>query len=196
VIKLTLKSTLKSIKLNESTISMVLGAIVIIVVGLLVVNYFKGLDEGTTLPTGEQTEAVQGPTVTREGQTYHIVQANDNLWRIAERYFNSGYNWVDIASANNLNNPGFLSTGEELIIPKVVSRQPTVELASNSTLGNSTVNINPISGATYEVVTGDNLWDIAVRAYSDGYRWTDIARENNLENPSLIHPGNVLSLPR
>jgi len=196
VIKLTLKSTLKSIKLNESTISMVLGAIVIIVVGLLVVNYFKGLDEGTTLPTGEQTEAVQGPTVTREGQTYHIVQANDNLWRIAEKYYDSGYNWVDIASANNLTNPGLLSTGEELFIPKVVSRQPTVELASNTTIEEPTGNMNPILGATYEVVIGDNLWDIAVRAYSDGYRWTDIARENNLTNPGLIHPGNVLSLPR
>ena len=175
---------------------MVLGAIVIIVVGLLVVNYFKGLDEGTTLPTGEQTEAVQGPTVTREGQTYHIVQANDNLWRIAEKYYDSGYNWVDIASANNLTNPGLLSTGEELFIPKVVSRQPTVELASNTTIEEPTGNMNPILGATYEVVIGDNLWDIAVRAYSDGYRWTDIARENNLTNPGLIHPGNVLSLPR
>jgi len=174
VIKLTLKSTLKSIKLNESTISMVLGAIVIIVVGLLVVNYFKGLDQGTTLPTGEQTEVVQGPTISREGQTYHVVQANDNLWKIAERYYDSGYNWV----------------------PNVPPRQTTVVLSSNTTIEEPTGNMNPISGATYEVVAGDNLWEIAVRAYGDGYRWVDIARENNLVNPNIIHPGNILSLPR
>ena len=175
---------------------MVLGAIVIIVVGLLVVNYFKGLDQGTTLPTGEQTEVVQGPTISREGQTYHVVQANDNLWKIAERYYDSGYNWVDIAGANNLSNPGLLSAGTELIIPNVKPRQTTVVLASNTTIEEVTDNMNPISGATYEVIAGDNLWEVAVRAYGDGYRWVDIARENNLVNPNIIHPGNVLSLPR
>jgi len=175
---------------------MALGAIVIIVVGLLVVNYFKGLDQGTTLPTGEQTEVVQGPTISREGQTYHVVQANDNLWRIAEKYYDSGYNWVDIAGANNLPNPGLLSKGNELIIPNVDPRQTTVVLASNTTIEELTGNVNPISGATYEVVAGDNLWEIAVRAYGDGYRWVYIARENNLVNPNIIHPGNVLSLPR
>jgi len=54
----------------------------------------------------------------------------------------------------------------------------------------------PISGATYEVVRGDNLWKIAVRAYGDGYRWVEIARENKLTNPNLIHTGNILILPR
>lgn len=46
------------------------------------------------------------------------------------------------------------------------------------------------------MVKGDHLWGIAVRAYGDGYKWVEIARENNLVNPNLIHPGNVLSLPR
>lgn len=174
---------------------MALGAIVIVVVGLLVVNYFKGLDQGATLPTGEQTEMVEGPTITRSGQTYHIIQANDNLWKIAERYYDSGYNWVDIASANNVSNPGFIATGQELVIPDVAPKQATVVVTS-TTLGDSTQSTLPISGATYEVAKGDNLWNIAVRAYQDGYRWVDIARENDLLNPGIIHPGNILRLPR
>lgn len=193
---MTLQSALKSLKLNESTISMALGAIVIVVVGLLVVNYFKGLDEGATLPTGEQTEMTEGPTITRSGQTYHVIQANDNLWKIAERYYDSGYNWVDIASANNLSNPGFIATGQELVIPDVTPKLATVEVTTTSTLGDSTQSTLPISGATYEVVKGDNLWNIAVRTYQDGYRWVEIAKENDLLNPGLIHPGNVLRLPR
>jgi len=192
---LTLKSALKSLKLNESTISMALGAIVIVVVGLLVVNYFKGLDEGATLPSGEQTERSEGPTITRSGQTYHVIQANDNLWNIAERYYDSGYNWVDIASANNVSNPGIIVAGQELVIPDVAPKQATV-LVTSATLGDSTQSALPISGATYEVAKGDTLWNIAVRAYQDGYRWVDIARENELLNPNIIHPGNVLRLPR
>lgn len=192
---MTLKSALKSLKLNESTISMALGAIVIVVVGLLVVNYFKGLDEGTTLPSGEQTEIAEGPTITRSGQTYHVIQANDNLWKIAERYYDSGYNWVDIASANNVTKPGFISAGQELVIPDVAPKLATVTVTS-ATLGDSTQSTLPISGGTYEVAKGDNLWNIAVRAYQDGYRWVDIAKENDLLNPGIIHPGNVLRLPR
>ncbi len=192
---MNLKSLLKRLKLNESTISMILGAIVIVVVGLLVVNYFKGLDTGTTLPVGEQTE-IEGPTVTRGGETFHVVQAGENLWKIAERYYDSGYNWVDIASANNLSNPGVVELGQELSIPGVESKTPTVTVATTNILGDSAGSAGAIVDATYTVARGDSLWSIAIRAYGDGYRWVDIARENDLTNPSIIHSGNVLTLPR
>ncbi len=175
---------------------MVLGAIVIVVVGLLVVNYFRGLETGTTLPTGEATEQAVGPTITRNGQTFHVVQGNESLWKIAERYYDSGYNWSDIAAANSLNNPGLIEEGQELAIPNVEPKQPTIKVTAADTLGDSAVSQSPISGATYSVVAGDNLWKIAVRAYGDGYRWVDIARENNLLNPDVIHAENVLTLPR
>ena len=173
---------------------MILGAIVIVVVGLLVVNYFKGLDTGITLPVGKQTE-IEGPTVTRDGETFHVVQAGENLWKIAEKYYDSGYNWVDIASANNLSNPGVVELGQELSIPSVESRTPTT-VATTNILGDSAGSSEAIAGATYTVTRGDSLWSIAVRAYGDGYRWVDIARENDLTNPNIIHSGNVLTLPR
>ena len=174
---------------------MILGAIVIVVVGLLVVNDFKGLDTGTTLPVGEQTE-IEGPTVTRDGETFHVVQAGENLWKIAEKYYDSGYNWVDIASANNLSNPGVVELGQELSIPSVESRTLTATGPTTNILGDSAGSSEAIAGATYTVTRGDSLWSIAVRAYGDGYRWVDIARENDLANPNIIHSGNVLTLPR
>ena len=97
---------------------MILGVIVVVVVGVLVINYFKGLDTGSTLPIGGQAE-VLGPTITRDGKTFHVVQPNDNLWKVAERYYDSGYNWVDIAQANELVNPGVIEKGQELEIPDV-----------------------------------------------------------------------------
>lgn len=181
---MNLKSILKALRLHESTISMVLGAIVIVVVGILVINYFKGLETGSTQPTTsisnkEETE-----------QTIHTVQKGETLWEIAENYYDSGYNWVDIASENNLTNPGQIEVGQELVIPNVEPKQPTIAPVAK------TDQLEPITGASYTVTRGDNLWNIAVRAYGDGYRWVDIARENKLANPDLIHAGNVLVLPR
>ena len=153
---------------------MVLGAIVIVVVAVLVVNYFK--DRGTTIPG-----------LSEEGRT-HTVAQGETLWSISEKYYGSGFNWVDISNANSLDNPGAIEAGQTLTIPDVTPKLATaVEPASDT---------NTISGATYEVVRGDSLWKIAVRAYGDGYRWVEIASENHLANPDLIHAGNILVLPR
>jgi hypothetical protein len=38
-----LKNFLKKVKLNESTISVILGVLVVIVVGALIFNYFRGV---------------------------------------------------------------------------------------------------------------------------------------------------------
>lgn len=285
---MNVKDTLKTAKLHESTISMILGAIVIVVVGVLLVNYFSGKSgqtippveitdqssEENTLPTthkiaegedlwsiseeyygtgynwidiaesngisdpdsikegqeltipdvkpriaqndslvtpGQETTMSKEPTTTpkenmneeptptkepmptpiqeRSGEGGYTVKENDNLWKIAEENYGSGYNWVDIANANDLNNPGHIETGQNLVIPDVTVKQPTIA-------GTQKENIEPISGATYTVKSGDTLWEIALRAYGDGYRWTEIANENELNQPGLIHKGNTLSIPR
>lgn len=53
-----------------------------------------------------------------------------------------------------------------------------------------------LSGKNYVVKAGDTLWDISVRAYGNGYRWSEIAKINNLQNPNIIHNGNNLVLPQ
>jgi len=63
---------------------MVLGGLVLVVVGILVVNYFKGLDE-TTLP-GVNTQTDKA-TVQENGETYHTVQKGETLWSISEKYY-------------------------------------------------------------------------------------------------------------
>jgi len=184
---ISLKSILKFLKLNESTMSTILGAAVIVVVAVLVVRYFRGLDTGK-LPfdNGSATEN-QEATV---GATY-TVKAGDTLWSIAEDAYASGYNWTDIAKANKLTDANQIEVGQKLTIPDVEASVKTV--AERGTIEQKT---DSIAGATYTVVHGDSLWEIAVRAYGDGYQWVNIARENNLTNPNVIHAGNVLTLPR
>ncbi|MBI4991148.1 LysM peptidoglycan-binding domain-containing protein [Candidatus Gottesmanbacteria bacterium] len=106
---------------------------------------------------------------------------------MAEKYYQSGYNWVTLAKENNLSNPDLIYVGQVLNVPKAETIKPAKgEISAVST--------EPPK--TYTVVAGDNLWNIAVRELGDGYAWVKIANANNLANPNLIHPGNVLTLPR
>lgn len=184
VIKLNLKSLLKTLKLNESSISAILGGIVVVVVGILIFNYFK--DNKGIVPSGSKQNAVENILP----QT-HTVSKGESLWIIAEKYYGSGYNWVDIAGENNLTNASLIEEGQNLIIPEVEAKIATS--TSRETLSENT---NTITGATYQVVKGDTLWNIAIRAYGDGYKWVNISKENSLKNPNIIHPGNILTLPR
>ncbi len=174
-----LKNFLKKIKLNEETISMVLGAVVIVIVGVLIVNYFKDKSAGTIPGTSTQTS-------TKE----HVVVKGETLWSIAEDSFGSGYNWVDIKKVNGLK-IDTIEVGQKLVIPDVSPKQPT------STKKVATVaKVLPVTGNTYTVVKGDCLWNIAVKAYGDGFKWVEIAKANKLVNPGIIHAGNVFVLPR
>ncbi len=148
-----------------------------------------------------------------ENKDLYVVKAGDTLWTIAEARYKDGYKWVEIAKANNLSNPNSIEEGNRLTLPevgaKVVIEAPKISITiahSTSTPQAPTqkpqstndvkTNQEKISSKSYTVVAGDNLWDIAVRAYGDGYRWVDIAKENKLANPDLIHPGNKFTIPR
>ena len=50
--------------------------------------------------------------------------------------------------------------------------------------------------ATYEVRSGDSLWKIAEEELGDGTQWSVIAKLNDLADPYLIRPGDVLKLPK
>ncbi len=54
------------------------------------------------------------------------------------------------------------------------------------------------SPRTYTVVSGDSLSKIAKREYGDAAKWPLIhqANRDKIKNPDLIHPGQVLTLPR
>lgn len=51
---------------------------------------------------------------------------------------------------------------------------------------------------TYTVASGDSLSKIAKREYGDANKWPRIyeANKDKIKNPDLIHPGQVLNIPR
>jgi len=122
-----LKNWLKAVKLNESTISMFLGAMVIVVVGVLIYNYFTSTEQIAEIKQAQpgQVELVEedGQLVPKGLPTEYKVKPGDHLWSIAENFYASGYNWVDIAEANKILRPNNIAEGMMLTIPKVAVKR-------------------------------------------------------------------------
>ena len=177
----TLQNRLRS---PDSFVSMILGLAVVLVVGTLIYNYAtKRVPE--IQKEAEQKKAEEQAAL---GQK-HAVAAGESLWTISEKYYKSGYNWVDLQKANNLTDADAIEVGQELTIPNVTPIPPQGEITSTSTE-------EIAKPQTYTVMHGDTLWSISMKFYSgDGYQWSKIAQANSLANPDLIHAGNVLTLP-
>jgi len=192
-----LKEILKTIKINETTISTIMGGVVVVIVAILMFNYFKSINqlEGETT-SGTSTEIAEE---VREGDkpsnlpTTYIVKKGDDLWHIAEKFFNSGYNFTDIALENRITNVNVIIPGQELAIPQVEAKKVTVATISQKSTKPA------IESSTYVTQAGDYLWDIAVRAYGDGYAWPQIYEVNKAvigPNPDLLPKGVTLNLAR
>lgn len=124
-----------------------------------------------------------------EAKTY-IVKRGDYLWNIAVANYGSGYKAYDIAKANNISNPSLIEPGQVLTLPNL---QPV----ENGQIGKgiSTAKVT-IKGETYKVQKGDFLWNIAEKAYGDGFMWVRIAKANSIADPNILYSGTILKLPR
>jgi nucleoid-associated protein YgaU len=204
-----LKTFLKNLKLQESTISMVVGVIVILLIGFLTVRYLAKNKTGDTLPPLE-TQTTEEKTL----PTIHKVADGETLWSISEKYYGTGYNWIDIKEANEMTNADEITKDQELTIPDVTPRvlaadngntkpdetttpsetQKPSETESPQIADNPTTDSNEPQSDTYTVKTGDSLWKIAQANLGDGNKWTELAKNNDIKNPSVIRTGQELKL--
>jgi LysM repeat protein len=121
--------------------------------------------------------ALPGAAQDNPGPLTHVVQANENLYRIALNYNIS----VDaLMQANGLTDADLVMEGTTLIIPSGGSAPMAVA-----------ANPAPAAG-THTVAPGETLLQIA-RRY--GLTADDLIRANNILNPSLITVGQVLVIP-
>ncbi|MDO8658685.1 MAG: LysM peptidoglycan-binding domain-containing protein [Candidatus Levybacteria bacterium] len=202
-------SFISQFKLGDSYMSLILGIVVVIVAAFLVISFAKNIkskndvqDAQKTL--SQKTEELKDKTTSVQNsvKTYTVL-GGDNLWLISEKVYKSGYNWVDLAKANKIENPEVIFKGTQLKIPDVEPKiiafnRPPEPISNNKPLISisTEVQTNTISQNSYTIQRGDYLWEIAVRAYGDGFKWVEIARANNLTDPNLIFSENVLKIPR
>lgn len=186
-------------KVNESVVSVILGALVVLVVGTLIYRYFSNINrqrkskltnqelikkESQITPAPSKLEEETGNNFPKK---YQVV-TGDCLWTIAEKYYQNGSNWVTIAKENKLENPDLIFPNQELVLPEL---KVTGDIAKD---GASTIGNEAITSRTYKIVAGDNLWNIAIRACGDGFKWLKIGQVNQLVNPDLIELGKVLKI--
>lgn len=181
-----------------------MGVAVVITIGSLLFNYFKS-KPSTQLPQNDvdiseiKTEDLNRVNGATSATNVHEVQSGETLWSISEKYFKSGYNWVDISAANKIKNANLIETGQKLIIPDTMPKKQTVmdgkEIKVEITAAET--KIQPES--EYIVKSNDSLWKIAVNVYGDGYQWVKIYQLNKAKigrNPNLLISGTKLSLPK
>lgn len=100
----------------------------------------------------------------------HVVQAGENMFRIALKY---GTTVEAIAAANNIINPNYVYPGQKLVIPKGLTA--------------------PGGGVRYHVVQpGETLSSIAMRYGTTPWK---IAAANGISNINFIYAGQTLRIP-
>ena len=100
----------------------------------------------------------------------YVVQHGDSLSLLAQRF---GTSVEQLQRTNGIVNPWYIYAGQTLEIPSGAS-------ASEAT------------GTPYTVSPGDTLWHVAIRYGTTVWR---IRIANNIRNPDLIYPGQVLIIP-
>ncbi|HXE76327.1 MAG TPA: LysM peptidoglycan-binding domain-containing protein [Candidatus Xenobia bacterium] len=111
------------------------------------------------------------------------VRRGDSLWKIAARHLGDGNAWRWIAKANpQITDPNVIRIGDVIQLPETTGfAAATVATATDA----------PV----VRVEHGDTLWQLAQARFGRGTAWTCIAQTNQLRNPDLILPGQVLTLP-
>ena len=116
------KNLSSQIKLSDSYISLFLGILVVVVVAVIGVLLFKrehGVLKDLKVFNGSSQE--NGQMMPKKERMY-TVQDGDDLWSIAQKIYGSGFNWVDLAKANNLQDPDGIEQGMVLKVPDATVR--------------------------------------------------------------------------
>ncbi|WP_307991513.1 LysM peptidoglycan-binding domain-containing protein [uncultured Clostridium sp.] len=86
----------------------------------------------------------------------------------------------------------------KLFSTKVVQLQTTIAASSSSGVifipakEETPPKVNTSTIPPYTVKSGDCLWNICKRFLGDGSKYSQIAKLNNISNPNLIYPGQVI----
>jgi nucleoid-associated protein YgaU len=127
-------------------------------------------------------QANPAPPAAESGPTYTVRQG-DRLGRIAAA---NGTTALTLANLNGLANPDLIFPGQVL---RLAGATPAP--AADTSHGHDHDRAEDGADGSYTVRPGDELRDIAREV---GMHPRDIARINNLSNPNLIFPGQVLRL--
>ena len=179
------KKNFLNFKINwqDSYGTFVLIAIIVIVLGLLVANFFSNKEKD--IDTGEQVEQTAEEAMKPTAGAEYTIRDNDSLSKISQEVYGSQYYWPTIAKINKIANPNRILVGNKLELP------PKEEIEQAKTAA---------AQATYKVEQGDTFFTIAEKVYEDGSKWRILHQANGSRylpngNP-LVFSDSTIAVPR
>lgn len=131
----------------------------------------------------------------------HIVRKGETLWKIAEKYYGTGFVHEDLLRYNRsrIRSTREINPGLTLLIPpRHKLDDPPVSLSSvqESNQRQKTTNATAPKTRTYTVRMGDTLSEISQSQLGTSKRWEEILELNErLDEPTDIYVGMKLTLP-
>jgi len=131
----------------------------------------------------------------------HKVQSNDDLHKIAKKYYGDVSKWLLIFNANQdkIHDRNSLKIGTELIIPgeKPSSQKIKIETTTPALSQVTKVEDTIQTGKKHTVQQSDSLYKLAVKYYDNGSKWNKILEANKhiLKNQNSLKVGQELVIP-
>jgi nucleoid-associated protein YgaU len=181
----------------------------------------------------EVAPASEAPAADRSaGDRVYVTSSGDNWWDVAERLVGDGLRWSEIRDLNRgrtmpdgtpiTSRTEEMRAGWSLLVPPDADSGLLVAVDQGASAGGGAVSAPRLdrppllvyegpsgvaaldAGVPYQVVEGDNLWDIAGRHLGDPLRWPEIFERSSgltqpfgrqIDDPNLIWPDSLVVLP-
>lgn len=146
---------------NQSYLNLILGGLIVVVVGILIFNYFNK-PEGNIGPSDTTENQNETTDVSKENLPgNYTVKAEDTLFSIAQNYYGEGNKYPQIMKANQLTNENLISEGQTLIIPKpdeeLAQTQPSTSPSSSAVTSQPEASESPTQNAVQPEEKGASL---------------------------------------
>jgi len=137
-----------SFQKNQSFFNIVLGGLIVVVLAVLLFNYFNQPTEELAGPASQTEQTEQSGDVSKDKLpgTY-TVKEGDTLFTIAQNYYDDGYKYPELVKENKLANENAISTGQEIMIPKLNESGQAVGMASATPTASPEVSAMPSASA-------------------------------------------------
>lgn len=127
----------------------------------------------------------------------HTVVSNEDLFKIAKKYYGNGNKWLLIfnANQNRIHDRNSLKIGTELVIPDADADAPPPKAVGQVVKGSE--NTTKSNAKEHTVQEGDSLYKLAIKYYNDGTKWQAILDANaaTLKKKKDLKLGQTLIIP-
>ena len=138
---------------NQSFFNIVLGGLIVVVLGVLLFNYFNKPTEELVTPASQTENQVAGDVSKENLPGTYTIKEGDTLFSIAENYYDDGYKYPEIVKENSLGNENSIEVGQSLTIPKLDdSGTAMTEASAEPSATPEAVAQNPVPSATPEAI--------------------------------------------